>query len=1207
MSNKPKILIVDDKIENLVSMETLLADLNATIIRALSGNEALEKTLEHDFALILCDVQMPVMDGYETIGLMRKVKKTKFVPVIFVCATYSEKYYTTKGIETGGVDFITKPIIPEILLGKVNVFLDFYNQRISLEEEIVKRKQTERALKQERDYAELLNLVIPSAVFSVDLYKRITSWNYKAEEITGYSFYEVIEEKCILFADSPCKDFCGIFDEKTSKPISGLECTIKTKKGETRIISKNADLLKDVDGNVIGAIESFEDITEHKNAIYALKESEERLRALGDNIPNGAVYQLKMKSDTEWKFNYISAGIKDLINLKPEEIIRDSNVFFDVFPKIVKTTIQTELKKTIKEMKAHFFDIGFQMSDGSIKWLRMGSAPRIDKDGKIILDGLILDKTKTKKAEEALREAEEKYRSLVENANDIIYRCDVKGDFVYVNQVTLRFSGYSEKEVLAMGFLEAIKPEYKNKVNKFYRRQIIKKIKNTYFEFPMRMKNGSYIWLGQNVQLLFEDGKVTGFQALARDISDRKNAEAILLRRSGLERLLNSISTKFVNMSSGELDIHITESLKNIANFFKIDHAFIGLFSKDQKKVSISHEYFADNMVSYEEQLNKLQFEKVPFLEEKLKKLELIAISDIEDFSLMEKKERELLKGYGLKSIILIPLISRNNLIGFLEFSSISNIIKWQDEDLLFFKTISNTFSNAFERVRRENEILLAKEAAETAARVKAEFLANMSHEIRTPLNAILGFTEILENEVKENKHKQHLAAISSSGKILLTLINDILDLSKIEAGKFELQYQPVNLRILFNEMKQIFAWKVEKKELDFIIEIDEKLPNALILDEIRLRQILLNLIGNAVKFTEKGYIKLNVSELFTKRNHSTLNLIFTVEDTGIGISANQKKLIFEAFRQHKGQSTSKYGGTGLGLAITTRLVEMMNGKISVESKIGKGSIFKVVLRNIAVGSIDEEIEKRKGVDLTSVKFEEALILVVDDVMQNRAVVKEFLLSEGLSVMEAENGKIAVELAKKNHPDFIFMDLKMPEMSGYEATRILKGDAKFKDIPIVALTASILQEDEKDIYAAGCDGYLLKPVTKKELLIELIRFLPHSITEPEISQKKEEIKKEKIILTDEVKAKIPEFLKIIEEEINVKWQRISKTYIIGEVEDFAEEIKNLSEKYKIDYMTNWAAKLLAEAQSFDIEGFQVSLKKFPELVEKIKNEMKGIK
>ena len=169
-------------------------------------------------------------------------------------------------------------------------------------------------------------------------------------------------------------------------------------------------------------------------------------------------------------------------------------------------------------------------------------------------------------------------------------------------------------------------------------------------------------------------------------------------------------------------------------------------------------------------------------------------------------------------------------------------------------------------------------------------------------------------------------------------------------------------------------------------------------------------------------------------------------------------------------------------------------------------------------------------------------------------------------------------------------------MSGYEATKILKGDAKFKDIPIVALTASILQEDEKDIYAAGCDGYLLKPVTKNDLLNELIRFLPHSITEQKISQKKEEIKKEKIILSDEVKAKIPEFLKIIEEEINSKWQRISKTYIIGEVEDFAEEIKNLSEKYKIDYITKWADKLLAETRSFDIGKIQISLNKFPELL-----------
>jgi len=242
-----------------------------------------------------------------------------------------------------------------------------------------------------------------------------------------------------------------------------------------------------------------------------------------------------------------------------------------------------------------------------------------------------------------------------------------------------------------------------------------------------------------------------------------------------------------------------------------------------------------------------------------------------------------------------------------------------------------------------------AEESAESANRAKSSFLANMSHEIRTPMNSIMGFTDILEQKLIDKDHKKYLSLIRAGGKSLLALINDILDLSKIEAGKMGIEYKAADICAVFEEIKNIFSYKTKEKELDFILETDPNLHSPLFFDETRIRQVLLNLVGNAVKFTESGYVKITVKGSQPDRKQNIMDIIFSVEDTGIGIPQDQRELIFEPFEQQKGQSSSKYGGTGLGLAITKRLVEMMEGTISVESMEGRGSIFTVTIKNIRI------------------------------------------------------------------------------------------------------------------------------------------------------------------------------------------------------------------------------------------------------------------
>jgi signal transduction histidine kinase/CheY-like chemotaxis protein len=387
----------------------------------------------------------------------------------------------------------------------------------------------------------------------------------------------------------------------------------------------------------------------------------------------------------------------------------------------------------------------------------------------------------------------------------------------------------------------------------------------------------------------------------------------------------------------------------------------------------------------------------------------------------------------------------------------------------------------------------IAKEAAEAASRAKSEFLANMSHEIRTPMNAIMGFTELLSSLVKEERQKRYIQMIQSSGKSLLMLINDILDMSKIEAGKLDIRYEPSDIHHLFDEIRQFFAIKISQKNLDFITEISKDIPRSLLIDEVRFRQVLFNLIGNALKFTEKGYVKVLADRIYTTEDRGRLDLIIVVEDTGIGIAPDAKEKIFEAFTQQEGQSTRKYGGTGLGLTISKRLTEMMNGEISFRSEQRQGTTFEVRLRDVAVsGTLPQTDAEEPASSEEKIISENKTILIADDVSINRMLLKAFFRDMNIHIIEAEDGLQALTAAQQALPDVILMDISMPVMDGYEAAKQIKEHITSKHIPVIAVTAHALPEDQQRILSAGFDGYLAKPVCRSVLFQELSRFIPYT-------------------------------------------------------------------------------------------------------------------
>ncbi|MCP4156332.1 MAG: response regulator, partial [bacterium] len=487
----------------------------------------------------------------------------------------------------------------------------------------------------------------------------------------------------------------------------------------------------------------------------------------------------------------------------------------------------------------------------------------------------------------------------------------------------------------------------------------------------------------------------------------------------------------------------------------------------------------------------------------------------------------------------------------------------------------------------------------------KSEFLANMSHEIRTPLNSILGFSELLEELTAGEQQKEYLKSIRSGGETLLGLFNDILDLSKIESGKIELNNRPIDVSAICREIKTIFLDKTNWKGLDFILEIDSMPPAMLVLDEIRLRQILFNLVGNAIKFTHTGHIKLSVrldSLHEGTVKPSPVDLTFSVEDTGIGIPGHQQETIFESFRQGDGLDTKKYGGPGLGLAITTRLVQIMGGHITLSSSEGAGSTFTVVLHNVATADTDiEHVDSRITPPGGKVVFDKALLLIADDIEDNVLLLIDILKPYNLDVIKARNGREAVELALKFRPDLIVMDMRMPEMDGYEATRIIKQNALLKETPVVALTASVLKRAEVNCKLAGCSGFLKKPVAMEDIIRELQRFLPYSIV-PRVKKEKKvppTSKSTPLVLTAKNAAALPRLVTLLEGKLSDRLKKIQNTYVLSDIETFGSDIKRLGEKNNLSAAVQWGEQVFRQAGSFNMAKLPATLATFPALVKQI--------
>lgn len=687
-----------------------------------------------------------------------------------------------------------------------------------------------------------------------------------------------------------------------------------------------------------------------------------------------------------------------------------------------------------------------------------------------------------------LANSEELFRVLTQNTSAGIYIMQ-NGRFTQVNPAMAVITGYSEEELKEIDILDLTHPDYREMIHDRAEARLRGDHVPVRYEFKIIRKDGEQRWIeiSAAVMSMNDTSSIIG---TTYDITERKILEETIKGKADFQELIAAISSGFVNANSSNIDRKIDSMLERTGRFLSVDRTFLFQFSPDEKTMSNTHEWCAEGITPVKDDIQDYPVEDVPWIADIAKNRQMLFVPAVED--LPESPDKEELIRQQINSVLALPLTRGNILLGYFGFDAVRAHREIGEEEIKLLSIIANILADALANNHFEAGLLKARKQADEASQAKSSFLANMSHEIRTPLNAVIGFSGLMFKTELTSKQKDYMSKVQAASKILLGTINDILDFSKIEAGQLTTESGAISISQLVGNVVGLFSESAEAKGLTLSVEIDENIPAVLLGDQLRIEQVLINLIGNALKFTERGSITVTAN-LQEKSDPEKVEVVFAIKDSGIGIDPENCKRLFSPFMQADESITRNYGGTGLGLPISKSLVEMMGGQIDLISEPGQGSTFYFWLP-FEVGSKDLTAEVYTDYSVLN----GAQVLLVEDSQLNRELIVELLKEHHVQVDLATNGLEAIEILEavaakdNNYYDAVLMDLQMPYMDGFKLTEKIRGIDHFKTLPIIALTAHSTAEDREKCLEAGMNDYLSKPVVPEKLYATIARWLSGS-------------------------------------------------------------------------------------------------------------------
>ncbi|GAB3336932.1 hypothetical protein GCM10027429_20820 [Marivirga atlantica] len=945
--------------------------------------------------------------------------------------------------------------------------------------DISDRKQREDQLKrQEARYRNIISNM-NLGLMEVDKDDRIRYFNRSFELMSGYTIDEVIGKKASeIFLKGDSIDFMESKNsERLSETADSYEIMVRNKSGHPKwwLIS-GAPNYND-EGEVVGSIGIHLDITEEKETKLKLDDEKQRLDYVirGTNL---GTYEWNIKSG----LHFINERFAEILGYEKEELNPlDFNTWWNL---IHPQDIGKEHDNLEKHFQGHleFYDAELRLKHKKGHWvwvLKRGKVLSFEDDEPSFMYGTVQEISHFKELEDALKVNVEKFQKIYDLSPIGIGLTDFNtAQFIDANAALLAPTGYTKEEFLKLDYYDLTPKEYKAAENE---QMVSLQLTGKYgpYEKELIKKNGEcYPVICNGILYTDIQGKDL-LLSVIQDVTDIKEAEQQSNNQLEALRALNEINA----ITDASYKLQLGEALKLGTKFLGMEMAIMSRINLE------NNQYLVVNHFQEGEGLHDgMEFDlEDTYCDITIKEDDLVAI---EDMKASKYKSHTCYEKFNLESYIGIPLYSEGRLLGTVNFSSTKKRNRdFYDSELEFIRLLAKWINTMMERDRFIRNLETSKLKAEEAGKAKESFLTNMSHEIRTPLNGIIGMMRELKREELSLKQSDYLNKASKASNHLLEVVNNILDIAKIESNQLKLENRDFSLIDLIHDVASILKVPADEKNNKIIIDIDRNIADYHIGDESRIKQVLINLAGNSIKFTENGEVAIYAKVIENASNKQKLEI--RVKDTGIGMEKSYLSRIFEKFQQEDVSTSRKFGGTGLGMVITKEIVELMKGEIHVDSVKNVGTEVNIIL-NLPVGAkpVGEEV-----IDLTQISSEGDIlkILLVEDNEMNRLVATNSLERLNVEITEAVNGKEAVKTLKENsNYDLILMDIQMPVMDGLQAATMIRKVLKI-NIPIIALSANAFKTEIDESLAVGMNDYITKPYVEEEFIRKVLKYTNQKI------------------------------------------------------------------------------------------------------------------